>query len=657
MSYLNPARLHFAGQFRADVSTVNNDPAHFDNATFTDSDRQMQSAAGANGWWQPQGTGAWRIDGCAITSAILGGESVDDPAVGLEIRDSGDRVSAKLVDLDPNQQMVSTIFGLEVRIVDPGSRQVLMRGSFEPAGFYDIWFGRGVGRGGDMGASAFFQSVLTGVQWGDIGHSPALQALRQASLDGRLSIKFMTDSYGMRLPNRGFGRFVGTIGPQLAGDPDHFTPGRYLAPWQPQLSNGPITAPIGYVGCREDGSNGKVIADFGNALLTDNDSILDIGALHLMVAYYDGNGRARSLDLGALENYTAPGWYERTAGIQAFPPDRALTADQMAIVGSGQLCVTAPLARTALFSAFAQEAPDGIYLRPDQFVYRMEPGTTQAVRVMATQFGQPLASATIDATVSAFGLQPNPGNDPPLAVPLDALRIADGGSIVTGPDGWATITLSSSDPGLPRSSDSNVSDGVDGQVYAVELRVAGAANSGSDFSGSCFVSILLFSALEIPETVAWSDARPIFRQYSNLYPRPHGPDTYQPDSPTEPPLHPVVNLSDEAQVTAYAPMIVRALQLPIGHPNHMPVTRDLSASRRGILLGWARGAAEAVPKLKGGLSRVRATKPLQAPDRNFAASRRSAAAAVEPPEELLGGKTAARQRMLRGAIVGKPEEK
>jgi hypothetical protein len=34
MSYLNSPRLTFSGQFQADPSTVNNDPTHFNNATF-----------------------------------------------------------------------------------------------------------------------------------------------------------------------------------------------------------------------------------------------------------------------------------------------------------------------------------------------------------------------------------------------------------------------------------------------------------------------------------------------------------------------------------------------------------------------------------------------------------------------------------------------
>jgi hypothetical protein len=61
MSYLGFPRLHFASSFQADVSTVNNDPAHFNTATFQDRFQQRQSGAnpdGMNGWWNPRGSGA-----------------------------------------------------------------------------------------------------------------------------------------------------------------------------------------------------------------------------------------------------------------------------------------------------------------------------------------------------------------------------------------------------------------------------------------------------------------------------------------------------------------------------------------------------------------------------------------------------------------------
>jgi len=43
MSYLNPLRLHFAGQFQASVSTVNNDPVHFDNSRFKPAYQNLQT--------------------------------------------------------------------------------------------------------------------------------------------------------------------------------------------------------------------------------------------------------------------------------------------------------------------------------------------------------------------------------------------------------------------------------------------------------------------------------------------------------------------------------------------------------------------------------------------------------------------------------------
>ena len=48
MTYLGCPRLHFAGTFFADPSTVNNDPAHYDNATF---DRTKAWDPAVDGWW------------------------------------------------------------------------------------------------------------------------------------------------------------------------------------------------------------------------------------------------------------------------------------------------------------------------------------------------------------------------------------------------------------------------------------------------------------------------------------------------------------------------------------------------------------------------------------------------------------------------------
>ena len=120
MSYLNPLRLHFAGQFQANVSTVNNDPGHFDNAGFQPGYQDMQGSGmnPPNGWFNPQGDAAWRFLGCTVTSAWQpsGAVPVSDPVLQCIVADSNTLAPAKLVDLDSEQQLVSEIWGLQVRI-------------------------------------------------------------------------------------------------------------------------------------------------------------------------------------------------------------------------------------------------------------------------------------------------------------------------------------------------------------------------------------------------------------------------------------------------------------------------------------------------------------------------------------------------------------
>lgn len=92
MSYLDQTRLHFAGQFQANVSTVNNDAYHFNNAAFEPPWQDMQGPrmSPPNGWFDPEGDGAWRLLGCAITAAQLTSGAVDasDPVLSCQVSDS-----------------------------------------------------------------------------------------------------------------------------------------------------------------------------------------------------------------------------------------------------------------------------------------------------------------------------------------------------------------------------------------------------------------------------------------------------------------------------------------------------------------------------------------------------------------------------------------
>ena len=304
MSYLHPVRLHFSGSFRADVSTVNNVTDRFNNATFQDQFQLPMSGAQDGSNWEPAGTGAWRLVDCHVTRACRDDgpaavTSAADHAVGLSVRESGDRSSAKIVDLDPDQQGVSMIFGLTVRLVD-AQGLVLMQGDFEPAAFFDLQFNRS-SSGGDMGACAYFQSILQNVEWGDVSASPCLKQMKQKSVPGMLSIRFITDGYQMGGQQRGYGRIAGTIGPYLDKEPHTFVKGRHLAPV--------AAAPFAPVDCSVDTDSRKVFVDIGNSFPIDaTGDFSDQGEVTLVA----GSGSA-AVVLGSL-NYRDKGSYARDGG-------------------------------------------------------------------------------------------------------------------------------------------------------------------------------------------------------------------------------------------------------------------------------------------------------------------------------------------------------
>lgn len=556
MSYLHPVRLHFSGRFRADVSTVNNDPQHFDNAHFTP-DFQLPGQGATNGWWQPAGTGAWRLLDCQVTRACHADGSAassraEDIAVGLAVREAGDRSSAKMADLDPDQQGVSMIFGLAVRLVDDQGH-VLMQGEFEPVAFFDLNFNRS-SAGGPAGASAYFQSVLKNVEWGDVAASRCLTQMKQAAAARTLSIKLVTDRYVLDGQQRGYGRVTGTIGPYLDGEPRTFVIGRHLAP--PQQNQ---YAPVD---CTVDAIRRKVLVDVGNSLPIDaaTGDFLNGGEINLAA------GGASPTVIGSL-NYTDPGNYPRTAGIYELPATRTLSDVELAAVSNNPLRLLAQ-PQGAAPGIIASESDDGVYIRAERFVFRLDPGASATTDLIATRFGTPLPGATPQTQAQPFSL---PDKSPLPTVATDAK---------TDANGRAKLTITAVDPGTPRNF-------IDGQVYGISFSLQESTTDPSTFDAANFISLLMFSGITASQAPGWDDVHPIFEQYSDLYPRPHGPDPYAPFTGL-PPSHPVVNLDDYDSVAGFSRHIAWALDLPIDHPSHMPVTRDLSGAKRALLLKWLR---------------------------------------------------------------------
>src|SRR6185369_2511991 len=106
-----------------------NDVRFFQNDSFVPEYQQLDS----NGSWNPRGTAVFRILDCSVTGGFLNGRALtspeDDAVIGLTVQNAVDRAPGKLVDLDPQQQMVSMIFGMHVRIAGSQS-EPLLQGEF-----------------------------------------------------------------------------------------------------------------------------------------------------------------------------------------------------------------------------------------------------------------------------------------------------------------------------------------------------------------------------------------------------------------------------------------------------------------------------------------------------------------------------------------------
>lgn len=573
MSYLSPIRLHFAGQFQADPSTVNNDVRHFNNATFKPNFQQPGPGA-TNGWWNPDGTGSFRLVGCTVQSVAYGGASgVADPIVGMQIADANSRVAGKIVDLDPQQQMVSQIWGMIVRLTNGTSD--LFTGAYTPTPFTDMWNrATGPGASGDIGAGVFWQSVIGPVTWGDVSGSPFLQILKAAAPDGLLSIKFNGDGYNMTSSSPSFtlGRCVGTIGPACPTEPKRFVVGRQLLPqmvFNPQAGVIP-QGDMFFMQAVVDPCCGQVIADFGNAIPTSspNGPLADIGTLEL--GWVDPANGFQSI---SAVNYLGNNWYPTTAGVQAYP----VTPTQLAAL------LTNPMAIAQNGAVLLQENTAGLYVRADDFVFRLNPGETAGVQLYATQYGVPMANAPISVAFDPNGLQPGAGNappskTPPFASPATAITFLT--TVTADANGRAVLSIGSSDPGNPRGY-------IDGQVYGVRCLPAATAQAIGNpppilagnpttpttfgVNPNDFISLLVWDVYTAAADLRWfPQMQPIFQQYGNLYPF----------------MDTIIDLRSYPAVAKNAKQIAAVFSLPPTDPHYMPVTRDMSAAKSKAAVKW-----------------------------------------------------------------------
>lgn len=540
------------------------------------------------------GTGAWALTNCIVqqvqyedgSTSNIASKGALDPVVGMSI----DCVPGKIVDLDSEQQNVSALWGFRVSLAKPqpiGLPVTIFGGDYEVASFGDIWIRDLSPTPSDVDAAAFFQSVITLDQINLDGmDSQFLKQLKTALGNGnKLSIKINVDGYGS--PSSlasNYGRVTGVIGVYHDGEPYRFVKGRTIA-------NVPVT-PNGafYTGEYQTAyailDNNWLHLDLGNTMPTASPggSLKAVGDIAIAI----DNGSPTPTILQWLEQsqytyqsqVTTPAgakldisWYTNTAGVVAIP----LSAENTKLAANHPLALVQLNAGNPSYTPLAIEAKNGEYVSADQFVFRLNPpyhnpadtnppipSEPQHVQLYATKFGRPMSQDTEIFLVqdsTTLGAQ-RPIEGPPVGVPESCLKFPE--KVKLDVNGEATFEVQATDPGNPRRY-------IDGQVYCLAYQIGSAPTVGQIQNSNQLLSFLVFSGYHIPQTPTWiEDVQPIFKQYYDLYPV----------------MRKIVNLGNYADVMKHIPILKNVFKTPISNANYMPVTRDLSDSKRKMLLNW-----------------------------------------------------------------------
>ena len=583
MSYLDSPRIHFRGWFQADVSTINNDVRFFQNDSFVPEYQQLNT----NGSWNPRGTAVFRMLDCSVTGGFLNGRALstsqDDPVIGLTLQNAVDRAPGKLVDLDPQQQMVSMIFGMQVRVAGPHA-EALFEGNFYPAPFINLWKRQQTGPKTDQQLCAYYQSVLDNVVWAENLDSTLLNTLKDTTQDDMLSINFNVYGFGRdpSQPRYTMGHLVGTIGPYLSGEPKQFVLGRQMITFAP---NWPVPdTNVNSLQAKLSTDGNSLTADFGNTfpIVDSSGAPTNLGPVQLGVLRTNPQQHITTVDnsglvlIGEVPYLNEP-WYTQTAGVQTFDLTANAEAQQL-LVGNPLVLVTPTPGSPppATYNVLMQESIDGQYVRADSFVYRLNPGDTEQVDFYATRFGKPLASSVINLS-STEGFMGGSGGGktisppprpaaaiPDIGTPTDALNYST--SITTDANGHASLDLTASADG-PQNPRGYIA----GQLYGIAYQLA-EQPAGYISNIMNYVSVLVFDKKVVPDKPTWyQDIQPLLTQYGNLYPI---MSQY------------VVDLTKYESVIHRIQILQLAFSLPLRDPNHMPVTRDLGAGDRDTILKW-----------------------------------------------------------------------
>lgn len=528
MSYLDSPRAHFNGTFEAGPSTLNNVPSNYKPGQ-----SPLQPV------WNPNGNAYIKLIGCTVTSAPTGvpGEqdsTLQGAAVASTDNWGGSGVPSKIVDLDPEQQMVSMFYGLQLKIGD-GDNYVI-------ADMTAVWF-----QNYFFGANATYQSVVTPVEWGN-KLTGVVKQWNESSSE-LLSIRFIA---GPVLSQRKAEKptdstpficqIVGTVGPADPADPISFVPARLLRPTpDPNQTRGKFNFGPAKVTTDKTGKPIRLTIDLGSSAPTSSQT--------LTVSVEPA--KAMPVTIGNLE--FSPNAQSNNALITDFDLTHLTSAEAHSLL-NGPLVL-----RDASGQQLFAEAASGIYADAYPYVFRMEADTCAEVEFWATRFGAPAEVSIVISNETATTLPLGAAEPPRVGVvgPHGAKPSFD--TSVRTKNGRARLTIAGGNPDGFRQY-------IDGQVYALGFRTDPPT---PDHDPKAFLSLLVHDRFEAEPT--WENIEPIMKQYAVLYPVMKNMG---------------IDLGDEQSLRANKAALLRVFALPVDNPGYMPVVRDLSDAKHDAIVAW-----------------------------------------------------------------------
>ena len=552
--------------------------------------------------------------------------STTDPLVNGPIFNNEKMSFPKLVDLDVDYQLIkASIYGMNFGVKWQGGSGLAFRGDWQLNVIaQDLWtrsictdVPQDIAESHRIGTKSV--TKLKNVKWGDdVSESPVLRQLKERATEsgGDLSVSMTIYFYTRDTPSYLFtnftlGHVVGTIGIAKPDEAMNFNGDRLLSyegVGQPHL---PLSMNDSCYNYQKNQTNHpywmykapfqvytedqRLTVDLSNSLPFDLQcSLRDLGDLWLGIM----NEKDNCIELigkKPLPYREDKNWLTKTGGVVDF----TLTKRQVHLLKSSKLVVARVL--TAVIEQWQQDemktasAPLNLHLecsseytvieimlqenpkfvRPlDYYVSRLEYQESFEVRLLVTNYGEPLENETIHVFLS---------NDP---IPREGV-VPTAAEATTDESGIATFffrvemkippnRMYHKQPCLPHETKVLP---IEGQVYMFKYYANGTCiydvnNTATQLTCVNDVAILAFSYKELPpEPYTWvRDVGPIFRQYDHLYPV----------------MHQMVNLANYTAVTL--PQNLQLLNYSMGldtsHPSSMPVTRDLSPTERKMILKW-----------------------------------------------------------------------